>query len=132
MKLITRDTDYALRAVCFIAKYEGKIIPVSKLAGELNVPQPFLRKILQVLSKKNVLKSVKGQGGGFLLNRRPKDIFLTDIMRIFQGKLNLNECSLKKLLCPEQKICPLRKKISKIEQYVLRELKAISIASLLE
>ncbi|MDO8661821.1 MAG: Rrf2 family transcriptional regulator [Candidatus Omnitrophota bacterium] len=131
MKLITRNTDYALRALCFIAKSDGKIIPVSGLARELRVPQPFLRKILQVLSKKRILKSLKGQGGGFLLKRSPVKIFLPDIMRIFQGKLRLNECSLKKLLCPEQKTCPLRKKISGIERYVLRELNAISIASLI-
>ncbi len=131
MKLITRDTDYALRALCFIAKSDGKVISVSILARELGVPQPFLRKILQILNKRRILKSIKGQGGGFLLNKGPARIFLPDIMRIFQGKLRLNECSLKKLLCPEQKTCPLRKKIASIERYVLRELNAISVASLI-
>lgn len=131
MKLITRDTDYALRALCFIAKCDGKIIPVSRLAHDLRVPQPFLRKILQILNKKGILRSLKGQGGGFLLKRRPEKIFLSDIMRIFQGKLSLNECSLKKLLCPEQKVCPLRKKIGRIERYVLNELNSINIASLI-
>jgi Rrf2 family protein len=132
MKLITRYTDYALRALCFIGKYNGKIVSVSRLSHELGIPQPFLRKILQILNKKRVLKSLKGLGGGFLLNKSPANIFLTDIMRIFQGKLSLNECSLKKLLCPERRVCPLRKKISGIESYVLRELNSISIASLIK
>ena len=132
MKLITRDTDYALRSLCFIAKSKENIVTVTELTGKLRVPYPFLRKILQVLNRKGVLRSVKGQGGGFMLAKDPALIFLTDIMQIFQGELKLNECSLKKLICPERKTCPLRKKISGIERYVLGELNSISIASLIK
>ncbi|MDD2927612.1 MAG: Rrf2 family transcriptional regulator [Candidatus Omnitrophica bacterium] len=132
MKLITRSTDYALRALCFIAKYKGKIVSVSELALKLRVPQPFLRKILQALNGKGILTSLKGQGGGFTLAKEPAKIFITDIMRIFQGTLRLNECFLQKLACPHKKTCLLRKKITGIERYVLRELNSITLESLLE
>ncbi len=132
MKLITRDTDYALRALCFIAKRKKEMFSVAELSRELNVPRPFLRKILQLLNIKGILNSTRGQGGGFLLGKKPTKISLTDIMRTFQGKLRLNECSLNKLICPNQKGCILRKKIAKIESYVLKELGSISIASLLK
>lgn len=132
MKLITRDTDYALRVLCFVAKQKKRIFAVSDFTRALRLPQPFLRKILQVLNKKGMLKSFKGQGGGFLLSKLPEKIFLTDIMRIFQGKLRLNECALKKLVCPDQKTCPLKKRIDGIERYVLKELASITIASLIK
>ena len=66
MKLITRDTDYALRALCFIAKHKKEIISVDRLAEESKIPRPFLRKILQKLNRAGILKSYKGQGGGFI------------------------------------------------------------------
>jgi Rrf2 family protein len=132
MKLITRDTDYALRALCFIAKHKGNIIPVSELVEELDIPRPFLRKILQILNKKGLLKSARGQGGGFLLAKGADKIFLTDLMRIFQGKLSLSDCFLKKLVCPHTGDCPLRKKILRIEDYVFNELGSVTIASLID
>ncbi|MDD2679337.1 MAG: Rrf2 family transcriptional regulator [Candidatus Omnitrophica bacterium] len=132
MKLITRDTDYALRALSFIAQNKDRIVAVSELTRKLRVPQPFLRKILQVLSRRRILSSLKGQGGGFILAKDPARIFIADIMRIFQGELKLNECFLKKLACPHKKACVLRKKITRIENYVLRELNSITIKSLLQ
>jgi len=132
MKLITRDTDYALRALCFIVKQKKEIVSVSELVKALKIPYPFLRKILQVLNKKGVLKSFKGQGGGFSLGTRPSRIFLVDLIEIFQGPLKLNECFFKKLSCPNIKTCSLKKKIDSIERYVISELKSIKISSLLK
>jgi len=132
MKLITRDTDYALRALCFIAKRKKEIFSVAELSRKLNVPRPFLRKILQSLNRKGILKSVRGQSGGFRLAKDPAEVFLIDIMRVFQGKLRLNECDLNKLIYPERRTCSLRKKIAKIERYVLKELGSITITSLLK
>lgn len=131
MKLITRNTDYALRAICFIACQKGRVVAVSELTEELKVPRAFLRKLLQTLNKRGILSSSRGSAGGFLL-RRPQDkIFLTDLISVFQGPLCLNECFLKKKRCPEIKICPLRGRICKIERYVLGKLGTISIGSLL-
>ena len=131
MKLITRDTDYALRSLCFIAKSKS-VVAATELTRQLRVHRAFLRKILQILNKKGILKSIKGKGGGFLLAKKPTRIFLTDIMRVFQGNLSLNECLLNKLTCPRKNTCVLRKRIVKIEDYVIKELSSISIASLLK
>ena len=132
MKLITRDTDYALRALSFIARNKKKIITASDLVKKLSIPRPFLRKILQELNKAGILKSHRGSGGGFLLARPANKIFLVDLIKEFQGPLQLNECLLKKIPCPNKKSCLLRKKIDNIEKYVLRELKAITVSSLLK
>ena len=131
MKLITRDTDYALRALCFIAKGKDKIISAAELVRKLKIPQSFLRKILQVLNRKKILKSYKGQGGGFLLAVPANKILLVDLIEIFQGPLRLNECFFKKMACPRKKTCALKKKIDTIERYVLKELDSITLASLL-
>ena len=131
MKLITRDTDYAVRAISFIAEKKGGMVSADELVKSIRMPRPFLRKILQVLNREGMLKSYKGKNGGFILALSPKKIFLLDIMRIFQGPIRLNECVFKKRVCPNMATCPLRKKITHIESKVLEELKDITIASLI-
>lgn len=131
MKLITRDTDYALRALCFIAKRQKRIISVSELVRKLKIPRPFLRKILQVLNRKRLLRSYRGQDGGFMLALPPNRIFLVDLITIFQGPISLNRCVFKKGICPDVRTCVLRKKMEAIEKGVVSKLKAITIKSLL-
>ena len=130
MKLITRNTDYAVRALCYISKNPDASVSVSELVVELKIPRPFLRKILQTLSGEGLLRSVKGQRGGFSLACSPKKILLTDLIRIFQNTIHLNECIFKKKLCPNRSVCLLKKQIDSIEADVLRRLHKITIASL--
>lgn len=132
MKLITRDTDYAMRALCFIARHKNDIVSVRELVKELKVPRPFLRKILQILNKKGLLNSHKGKGGGFKLALAPAGILLVDVVKVFQGPLKINECLLKKKVCSEVGACRLKKRIDAIENYVVSELKSITLTSLLK
>ena len=55
MRLINRNTDYAVRAISYISRQEEKVISVSELVEKIKVPRPFLRKILQILNKKGIL-----------------------------------------------------------------------------
>ena len=131
MKLITRNTDYALRAICYIAK-QNKIVTATELVRALGVPRPFMRKILQRLNKIKILESYKGQGGGFKLKLSPQKILVIQIMRIFQGPVGLSECFLKRNICPNKGKCVLRKKIHRIENNALRQLSQINVASLIK
>ena len=130
MKLITRDTDYAMRALIFIAGSKKEIVSVSQLVAALRIPKPFLRKLMQVLNKKGLLKSYKGRAGGFLLAKPENRINLIDLVNIFQGGLKLNDCLFKKSICPEIKVCALRKKIDNIQTYVASQLRPITVATL--
>lgn len=131
MKLITRNTDYAMRALCYIAGKGSASVSATEMVSALQIPRPFLRKLLQTLSAEGILRSFKGQGGGFTLAKRPQDVPLTDLVRIFQGSVELNECIFKKKICPNRKTCVLRKEINLIEQDVLARLRGITIESLL-
>lgn len=132
MKLITRDTDYAIRALCYIAKDKNTVVSVAELVSKLKIPKPFLRKLLQILNKKGILKSYKGQGGGFKLAHSPNKILLIDLIKAFQGDFKLNECIFKRLKCPHTKMCGLKKKIDSLEDHVAKQLKTITLESLLE
>lgn len=131
MKLINRETDYAVRALCYAAGKEGKgLISAAELVGALGIPRPFLRKILQTLNQAGILKSYKGIGGGFALERTPRDIRLTALIEIFQGPVEFNDCLFKKKICPNRSSCSLRAKVKAIEKSVISKLKGVTIASL--
>jgi len=132
MKLITRDTDYAIRALCYIAKRKKKITSVTDLVKTLRIPRPFLRKILQRLNKEGLLTSYKGMGGGFALARPAAKILVTDLMKIFQGPIKLNEHIFKKGICPHIRTCALKKRLNIIEKSVITKLEAITVASLIK
>jgi Rrf2 family protein len=131
LKLITRNTDYAMRALGRIAEARGDMVSVGSLVKELGIPRPFLRKVLQELNKKGILTSSKGTGGGFVLKSDPSLIKLLDVRAVFQGPFGLNECIFKKKLCPSRATCVLRKKISAIEQGVYEELKSVTLRDLM-
>jgi len=132
VKLITRNTDYAVRALCYIAEQKQEVISGDQLVKSLEMPRPFLRKILQTLNKEGLLNSSKGKGGGFALAVSPGEITLTDVMKIFQGSIRLNEHKFKKSDCPYISDCILKKKIDEIEKEVIAKLKAITIESIIK
>lgn len=132
MKLITRKTDYAMRALCYIAKQPRESVTTEEMVKRLAIPKPFLRKILQILSSEGLLISARGLGGGFSLGRSPDEIFLTDLIRIFQTTAHLNECIFKKKVCPNREKCLLKREIDDIEKDVLNRLGRISIRLLIK
>ncbi len=131
MKLITRNTDYAIRALCCIGEKKQEVISADQLVKFLEMPRPFLRKILQTLNKEGLLNSSKGKGGGFTLAISLEKISLIDVMKIFQGPIRLTEHKFKKSDCPNISDCLLKKKIDEIEKEVILRLKTITLESLL-
>ncbi|MBM3702667.1 MAG: Rrf2 family transcriptional regulator [Actinobacteria bacterium] len=132
MNLITRNTDYAIRALCYIVKSNKDIVSVKELVEGLKMPRPFLRKVLQELNKKGILRSYKGKNGGFVLATRPENIYISKLIEIFQGPIKLQEHTFKKKICPEIKSCVLKKKIDEVENYTILKVNSLSIASLLK
>ena len=131
MKLLTRNTDYAVRATCCMASKPGRTVTVTELTDELKMPRPFLRKILQRLNKVGMVKSAKGKAGGFRLAKNPYKLILADFIEAFQGPFSINECVFKKKVCPNTNRCSLKRKIDEIEDYIEARLRSVSIGSIL-
>lgn len=131
MRLVTKDTDYAIRALVFLTK-RGKRVSAAGLVKQLNIPYPFLRQIMQELGKNKIVKSYKGRGGGFELRKSASNIYILDLMKIFQGSLELTKCMVKNKICPDVKKCILRKKVKEIENNIKSEFKNITIAGLIK
>jgi Rrf2 family protein len=130
MKLINRDTDYAIRALVHLQRTSRGSISAGRLVTELHMPRAFARRLLQVLSREGILRSRPGLGGGYAFNKNPEKINLRDLVEIFQPGFSETRCLFKKKICGNIASCLLRKKIRGIEKKVLDELAAVSIAEL--
>lgn len=103
--MLSNTSKYAIRAVIYLAVYatDNKRIGIKKIAEALEIPSPFLGKILQVLVRRKILSSTKGPHGGFGLGKEPDQISLYDIIMEMDGDELFNSCLLGAGRCDENK-----------------------------
>jgi len=105
--IITRATEYAIRAVLHLAAQpEGEIVLKKDICREQDITPAFLTKILQPLIKAGVVGSQRGVGGGFYLLKKPSEISLLDILEAEEGTLYLNQCLVEPGTCERDAFCP--------------------------
>lgn len=97
--VITRETDYAIRCVLYLSWKQGHLTMVDEIAREMTIPKSFLAKIVQKLTRANLIKSFRGVKGGFQLARKPEEISLLDVIEVMQGPVAMNRCAVDKTLC---------------------------------
>jgi len=102
---ITRETDYGIRCVYYLACKGGEVTMVDEIARKVYSPKSFVAKILQKLARADIVKSYRGVKGGFTLAKKPKDINLLDVIEAVQGPVVMNVCALDKRLCRLSKTC---------------------------
>ena len=90
---ITRQADYALRAVIYLSKLEPEErAATSQIAQEQRIPPSFLAKIVSQLSVAGLLQTSRGARGGVSLARPPQEINVLDVVEAIDGPILLNEC----------------------------------------
>ena len=106
---ITRQADYAVRAVLYLARLgQTERAATSQVAKEQHIPPSFLAKIISQLSIAGLLHTSRGARGGVTLARDPKEITLLEVIEAIDGPIMLNECVDEKGTCQFDDDCPLR------------------------
>jgi len=131
MKLITKHTDYAARALMYLAGHADAVVSSREIAEKERIPLRFIRVILQGLKRQGIIAAKEGVRGGVWLKVLPEKIRLVDLIRMFQGEVQLSECMFRNKVCANRKACVLRRRIQAIEQTVIDEFRRITIADLL-
>ena len=130
MKVITKHTDYALRALLCLAGRDG-FVSARAIAGKSKTPLRLTRRLLQEMVSGGILESREGTQGGVRLARSPEKISLLDILALFQKRLELSECRFRGKPCPNRARCIVRPHLQRIEKQLAGEFKKITLSFLL-
>jgi Rrf2 family protein len=129
---ITRQADYAVRAVLYLAELGTKQrAATSQVAQEQRIPPSFLAKIISQLSIAGLLHTSRGARGGVTLAREPEDITLLEVVEAIDGPIMLNECVGDSSTCTFDKDCPLRPVWCDAQEELVKRLKTTNFAGLL-
>ncbi len=129
--VITRATEYAVRAVIFLAQQQKDSIVLKKdICRTQEVTPAFLTKIFQPLIKAGIVNSQRGVGGGFLLAKDPSEINMLDILEAEEGKLKLNHCLIDTDFCQRDAYCSAHEVWYDAQREMAEVLKRYSIADL--
>ncbi len=131
MEIIRRNTDYALRTLVLLADADKQqVFVVEWMAKKTEVPEVFLRKILQKLCNAGIVDSCRGRKGGFSLNRDPRQITVLEIVEAVQGPVAINRCFLDEVDCSQFSKCDLKARLVDLQSDLVKTLESVSLAEL--
>ncbi len=126
---ITRQADYAVRAVYYLAKLEkNERAATSRIAKEQHIPPSFLAKIISQLSIAGLLHTSRGARGGVSLARPPEEINLLEVVEAIDGPIRLNECVGDDGMCTFEENCPMRPIWCDAQQELVQRLRSTTFA----
>ncbi|MFZ5818999.1 MAG: RrF2 family transcriptional regulator [Chloroflexota bacterium] len=130
---ITRQADYAVRAVLYLARMKSdQRAATSTIAQEQRIPPSFLAKIISQLSIAGLLHTSRGARGGVTLAREPGDITLLEVIEAIDGPIMLNECVGDSATCTFDENCPLKPVWCDAQNELVARLKGTNFAQLLK
>ena len=130
---ITRQADYAVRAVLYLSRLGGgERAATSTVAEEQRIPPSFLAKIISQLSIAGLLHTSRGARGGVTLARPAKEITLLDVIEAIDGPIMLNECVGDEGDCSFDDDCPLRAVWCDAQEVLVKRLRGTNFQHLLE
>ena len=126
---ITRQADYALRAMLYLAQLDpNQRAATSQIAEEQHIPPSFLAKIISQLSIAGLLQTSRGARGGVTLAKMPDEITLLDVVEAIDGPIALNECVNDQDGCTFGEDCPLRPIWCDAQEDLVKRLRATNFA----
>lgn len=128
---ITRQADYAVRAVLYLAKNGEQRSATSQVAQEQRIPPSFLAKIISQLSIAGLLHTSRGARGGVTLAREPQEITLLEVIEAIDGPIQLNECVGENSTCTFDNDCPLKPVWCDAQDELVKKLKNTNFAQLM-
>jgi Rrf2 family transcriptional regulator, iron-sulfur cluster assembly transcription factor len=135
--MLSNSCIYGIRAVIYLAS-QPKLnfkTGIKKISGDLNLPAPFLAKILQQLAKQKILSSSKGPHGGFSFLKDPRKLTLLDIVNSIDGNDIFTRCIIHSGSCEggDNKVkCALHKDYEKPREELINLFSKTTIYELVE
>ncbi len=129
MAVIHRDTDYAIRALVRLTRAD-EVVPTSSMADQEEVPEHFLRKIMQRLKAAGLVESTQGPFGGYSLALKPGDIDLRKIVEAMQGRVVVNACFDDPSVCDNVGDCNIHRRLGSLQNIIESWMEDLTLADM--
>ncbi|MDO5713719.1 MAG: Rrf2 family transcriptional regulator [Tissierellia bacterium] len=116
MKLSTKGR-YGLMAMYQLAAHYGEgPISLNSIAEMEGLSEAYLEQLFSLLKKNNLIKSVRGAQGGYLLTKSPNDIKIREIIQALEGEMMLSCChEPRETPCQKESYCATKEILEKIQ-----------------
>ena len=88
--MISSKSNYALKAMIYIAINNDKIVKIKDISKNEDIPAKYLEQVISLLNKSGLLKSFRGNNGGYQLTKRPEDYNVYEIITAVDGSIDVN------------------------------------------
>ncbi len=127
--MFSQTVEYALRAIVYLAGQE-EARTTQQIAAVTKVPSAYLAKVLQNLSRFNLVKSQRGLHGGFSLGKAAEILTIWEVVQAVEPMQRIRECPLD-LESHKTKLCPLHKKLDQALEQIEHAFSSTTIADIL-
>ena len=132
MKLSTRSR-YGTRILLDLARHNKQgPVQIGEISKRQDISVKYLEQLIRPLKQAELVESVRGPKGGHLLVKKPEDITLGQIVRLFEGQSDLVECVSNPEKCNMADDCQVRLAWSDATRVLYEKLDSTTIADLLE
>jgi len=129
---LTKKADYGLIALRHLASIPGATASTKDIADAYHLPVPLLAKVLQKLTRAQILQSAAGTNGGYKLARDAKRISALEVVRAIDGPVILTHCFTEHGVCDQSDKCTVREPLRRVHEAILELLNKFTINDLAE
>lgn len=128
----TYFTDYSLRTLMYLGAQKNRLATISEVAGNYNISQSHLTKVVHQLANRGYIQTTRGKGGGIRLARSPQLINIGAVVRDMEENIDLVECfNSKNQNCPLLPGCTLKSVLATARKNFFDTLDRYTLADLL-
>ncbi|HEX8987293.1 MAG TPA: SUF system Fe-S cluster assembly regulator [Rhodocyclaceae bacterium] len=127
MLRLSKMTDYGTVIMAQMAMRPDEIFSASEIAAAAGLAATTASKILKTLARHQLLRSVRGAKGGYMLARPPERISVAEIIAAMEGAVAVTECGIGPSRCAQEARCPSRNNWRRLNQMVSGMLGGVSL-----
>ncbi|MEA4926857.1 MAG: Rrf2 family transcriptional regulator [Syntrophomonadaceae bacterium] len=129
---ITRQSEYAIKTLIELGMVPyGQLISSKVISQRHDIPEEFLHKTIQILSRAGLVVTQRGVQGGVRLGRPLTDITVADVIEAMEGPVAINVCLSPGYHCPNMGMCKVRAVLNSAQKAMLTELNKKSLAEII-
>jgi len=126
---LTRHTDFSLRVLIYLSLNKNEeLVTINEISEHFDILKNHLTKVVNHLSQKGFIDTIRGKNGGLRLAKRPDKLKLGDVIEAMEMNLDIINCS--KPICPLINNCELKNILNEAKYSFLKTLNNYTLADL--